>query len=118
MIINVTVPTEAAGASLSDAANIGEQEIVGFLYPATWINAGLSFQVSMDGTTFKDLFNGATEFTLGGAVNADRWCGLTDAQAASLRGWTHIKVRSGATAAHVDQTANRTIAIAVRARRG
>ena len=119
MILAVTVPTEAAGASLSDAAVLSELEIVGFQFPAVWIDADLSFQVSGDGgTTFENLYNGDTEFSLAGAANADRWCGLTDAQAATLRGWDQIKVRSGLTGAHVDQTASRTVNIKVRTRKG
>lgn len=119
MILSVTVPTEAAGSSLSGAVSLSELEIVGVLFPATWVDADLSFQVSGDGgATFKNLFNGDTELVLAGAVNADRWCGLTDAQAATLRGWDQIKVRSGTAGAHVDQTANRTIQIKVRARKG
>ena len=114
MIKAATIPN---GTALSDSIALEDREVVGVQFPASWTNAGISFQVSADGgATFKKLFNGGTELTLGGAADADRWCGLTANEFTTLRGWTHLKIVSGTSAAAVNQGAQRVVNIAFRER--
>ena len=47
--ISVTI---ANGTSLSAAVNLGSGKLRGIALPAAWTAAVLSFQVSLDGTTF------------------------------------------------------------------
>ena len=116
MIIAVTVPTEAAGASLSDAANLRDLELIGIQFPATWVAANLTFQVSDDSTNFFDLYidSANTEVIVTGAVDANRFVGFSANVRSQLGRWNFVKVRSGLTGAHVDQTASRTINLVVK----
>ena len=116
MIIAVTVPTEAAGSSLSDAANLRDLELIGIQFPATWVDAVLTFQVSDDGTNFFDLYidSANTQVIVTTAVNANRFVGFSANTLAQLGRWNFVKVRSGLTGAHVDQTASRTINLVVK----
>ena len=116
MIVAVVVPAEASG-SLSGAADIRDLDVIGVQYPATWVNAKLSFQVSDDGATYKDLYDdNGTEAQVAGAANADRFIGFRGDLAFILGRWNFIKVRSGLTGAHVDQTTDRTINLIVKSR--
>lgn len=53
MLTEVTTKpvTIANGASVSDAADIRFNQLVGYVIPATWTAAGVAFQLSYDGGT-------------------------------------------------------------------
>ena len=97
----------ANGASLSAAGDVSAGEIVGIEIPA-FTNAALSFQVSTDGITYRDLYNsdGTTETSTGASVGA-----RVVAAPAALKecGSISVKVRSGLTGAVVVQGAARTV---------
>jgi hypothetical protein len=47
----------AINASLSGAVNIGEKVAVGILMPAAWDAANLTFQGSVDGAAFSNIYD-------------------------------------------------------------
>ena len=100
----------ANGASLSPAIDLSGTVIVGFVMPASWTAAVLTFQVSDDNVTFNDLYNeSGTEISL--TVAAARFVRLNPAEWAAIR---YLKVRSGTTGSPVNQGPERTIKLAVR----
>lgn len=106
--VDVTIPN---GASLSDIAEISAGEIVGIELP-TITAALLSFQVSTDGNTFRNLFNsdGTTE-TQVASTAGDR---VVQAPAALKEcGAPYVKVRSGLAGAPTNQGANRVVRLIV-----
>jgi len=102
----VKTATILSGASLSDAVQVGQAEVAGFVLPALTA-AALSFQGSHDGATYGDVYDTSmAEVSLGSST------GSRAVQApAALKGFSFIKVRSGLTAAPVNQGANRSIAV-------
>jgi hypothetical protein len=104
--------TIANGAALSDAGDVSAGEIVGIELP-TITNAALSFQVSFDGgITWRDLYNadGTTETSVGATTGA-----RVVAAPAALKECAAlaVRVRSGLTAAPVNQGADRAINLLV-----
>lgn len=104
----------ANGASLSQAIeNIGlgaASALVGIEMPAAWTAANLTFQVSFDGDTYKDLYDkDGNEVTVTAA--ASRYIGLIPSLFAGIR---HLKVRSGTSGTPVNQGAARTLRLVVR----
>lgn len=90
----------AQNASLSGAINIGEKVAVGILMPAVWDAANLSFQGSVDGSAFSNIYDSSgTELTVTAA--AGRYILLDPS---TFVGLTQIKVRSGTASAAVNQT--------------
>lgn len=72
--------------------------------PAAWTAAELTFQVSADGITYGDLYEAdATEVSVMAA--ASRYIRLEPSAWAVIR---YLKVRSGTSAAPVNQAAQRT----------
>jgi hypothetical protein len=54
-VVTSVTATIAAGASLSDVADVRSGNAVMLLTPSAWDPANLSLQVSQDGITFSDL---------------------------------------------------------------
>jgi hypothetical protein len=103
-IIRVTI---AASAALSAIAEIGDNRIAAIVMPATWTTANLTFQASIDGTDFFDVYDEAgAEYSV--TAGASRYIGL-DAGALELSAINYIKVRSGTTGSPVNQGAAREI---------
>lgn len=101
-------------ASLSGEVDIEGFKIVAIEIPAAWTAANLTFQAaSAPGGTFKNVFDDAgVEVTVTAA--ADRIIGLDDKlpELAALR---HLKVRSGTSAVPVNQGADRTLTLIMKA---
>jgi hypothetical protein len=105
----VQTATIANAASLSDAVDVGEGVVVGFLVP-TFTSAALTFQGSDDGITFKDLKDAAAaEVTIVASVGD-----VFFAAPAALNSAAFIKVRSGTSAAPVAQGAQRLIKVVIK----
>jgi len=109
---NVSVTILAATATgLSSAVEIGDWSLAGFIMPAAWDAAALTFQVcDTYGGTYIDLYtDGGTEVNVG--VTTSRAYALSACtNGASLKPWRYIKVRSGTTGAAVQQAGgNRVI---------
>jgi len=80
------------------------------LMPAAWTAADLTFQLSLDGTTFADLYDDAgTEVTAKAA--AARYITLDPLEFRTARA---IKLRSGTAASAVNQEAARTLILVLR----
>ncbi len=101
----VKIVTIANGAALG-ASFIGDGRLVAIQMPAAWTAANLTFQGSMDGVTYADMYDATgTEVTVVAA--ASTYILLADLKAA----W--IKVRSGTTGTPVNQGADRVILLYV-----
>lgn len=100
--------TIASGASLSNSIGIQPTyTLAGIQMPAAWDAASLTFQGSFDGTTYGDLYdNAGIEITIPAA--AGRIIPIADS---TLRTMPYLKIRSGASATPVAQTAERTITL-------
>ncbi|RZN10279.1 hypothetical protein CWO91_13890 [Bradyrhizobium genosp. SA-3] len=74
--------------------------------PSAWTAATLTLQVSTDGVTYRDLWDESGEVTY--QAGANRAIHLS-----SFGWWTirYLKIRSGTSAAPVNQGADRTIAL-------
>jgi hypothetical protein len=100
----------ANGASLSGVIDLEQLNITGLLIPAAWTAADITFQVSPDGTTFGDLVDSSgNEVKLSG-IAAGKFIGVNLAEASGVR---YLKIRSGTSAAAVNQAAERTISLIV-----
>ena len=108
IVVDATI---AASGSLSGAVHLPNgHALVGILMPAAWDTAALTFQVSLDGTTFQNAY-----------VAAGTEVSVTAAAATTIAldpaTWLHaryLKVRSGTAASAVNQTAARTVGLILR----
>jgi len=106
---NVLTVTIANGASLSGAAHIGAGTLVGIQLP-TITSAALTFQGSVDGTTYVEVVDASnTAVSFGATTGA-----LYIKAPADLAGVPYIKVRSGTSGSPVNQGGARTISLVVK----
>jgi hypothetical protein len=102
--------TIANGASLSNQATLAEVTAVAIVMPAAWTAANLTFQASHDNATFNNLYDEAgNEYTV--TASTSRFIKVDPAVFAGIR---YIKIRSGTSAAAVNQGAARDIVIVAR----
>lgn len=95
-----------AGQALSAPVGLGAKTLVGISMPAGWDAAGLSFQVSTDGSTWQDLHTASAELTVTAAASI-----YIALDPTIWRGINYVVVRSGTSAAPVNQTAARTVTL-------
>lgn len=101
--------TIASGASLSGAVNLSGHVLVGVYMPASWTAAGLTFQGSNDGVTWANIY--ASD---GAEVSATAAAGqYISLDSNTFLGVKYLKVRSGTSAAAVNQGAARTLVLMV-----
>lgn len=100
--------TIANGTSLSGAVALSGS-IWSVLMPAAWTAADITFQGSIDGSNFFDLYDGGTEYQL--SAGAGRMVQITKAQL--FFALTHIKIRSGTAGTPVNQGADRALSVLV-----
>lgn len=98
--------TIAAASSLSGAVALTGRVITGILLPPAWTAASLTLSVSLDGVTYADLHDAAGEVAF--TVGASSFVGV---MVTGLLGFNYVKVRSGASAAPVNQAAQRNIVL-------
>jgi hypothetical protein len=97
----------ASGESLSDGTHLGGTIPVAIVMPAAWTAASITFQASVDGATFYDVYDtDGTEYTA--TVGASQYVALNPEK---FFGAIYLKVRSGTTSAAVNQGAERTIKV-------
>lgn len=101
--------TIASAASLSDALHIGIMEPVAIALP-TIDSAKITFQGSVDGTTFYDVHDSTNSEVEEPATTGDLYLDLPDA----LRGVNYLKIRTGTSAVAVAQSAERTIPVVLK----
>lgn len=112
-ILSDTV-TIASAASLSGAINLGGRAPVGILMPAAWTAASLTFQASLDGVTFGNVYAPdptGVQAEVEHATDVDRWVTLFPDQFAGAR---YLKVRSGTAGTPANQGAERILTVVLR----
>ncbi len=111
--ITLNPATIAAGASLSGPVSLGALTLVGISMPAVWTTAPLTFQVSPDGTTWQELYDGAGNEVTITAAAGQFIIPLAD-PSYLWRGVNLVQVRSGTLAAPVNQVAAAVVNIVTR----
>ena len=100
--------TIASGASLSGAIDLGQARLWAILMPAAWTAAGLTFQASLDGIAYYNLFdNTGTEVAWTVAASQFQY-ELFPAKWLAIR-W--LMIRSGTSGVPVNQAADRVLTI-------
>jgi hypothetical protein len=95
----------ANGASLSDAIDLGGRRLGAIVMPAAWTAAALTFQVSVDGTNYYNLYDqDGVEFSL--SADTSRTIVIDPSYFALFR---YIKIRSGTAGVPVNQGADRIL---------
>jgi hypothetical protein len=101
----------AAGASLSGATSFpldqDGYQITGIVMPAAWDAAGLTFQGSVDDTTYGNVVD-ATGAEVSATVAAGQYLAVPPAL---LQGISYLKLRSGTSAVPVVQAAKRDLTL-------
>lgn len=104
-----TTVTIANGASLSDAADLNQYTLAAVVLPSTWTTAGMTFQVTYDGSNYFDLSDEDGEVALSSSVVvASKAIALEPYKFLRVAG---LKVRSGTSASAVNQGGDRTITL-------
>lgn len=104
--------TITSGQAVSAAFALDGMGAIRINMPAGWDAAGLTFQVSMDGVTYINLYDKFGEYSISSSVvGASRSIILPPADFAGVR---YMKVRSGTSGTPVNQTADRVISLVVR----
>jgi len=113
-----------SGASLSGVIDLAGGVFGGFIIKAAWTAAAVTFQVSVNGIDYFNLFKSAgvgapTEVVIGAVatpVQADTFHAVipADFPDALAHGYRYMKVRSGTSGAVVAQGATRDIVVAIR----
>lgn len=107
--------TIANGAALSPAVAIGAKELCGLAMPAAWTTAAITFQGSIDETTFGEVFDAAgNAMTIASASAVGGQIILLDR--ALFRALNVFKIRSGTSGSPVNQGAARTGYLLIRDR--
>jgi hypothetical protein len=104
---------------LSAAIDLGEIDcLVGFVSPAAWTAAALTFLASHDGVTYASLYDsdGSEVAIASGSIPtaASRFIAFTSDLIAKLAGIRYLKLRSGTAALAVQQGATRTLQLVLR----
>lgn len=105
---SVLTATIASGASLSGAVDLGSGgRAARIAMPAAWTTANLTFQASYDGITYNNLYDkDGVEYTAQAAASRSILLPVAD-----WYGIRYLKVRSGTSAAAVNQGAARSLII-------
>jgi hypothetical protein len=102
-----TTATIASGASLSGIIDLGTNDLIGIIFPATWTTASITFQFSIDGTNFYDAYSSTAELS-STAASASRMISIN---AVTYDMGRYIKIRSGTSATPVNQAADRILTL-------
>ena len=110
--VDTKTATFAINASVSDVIDLEGYQLAAFYMPAAWDAAAISFlsAPTADGT-FEPVYADGIEVTE--PVAAGRCCPISS-NALALASLRFIKLRSGAAAAEVAQTAARTITLSLK----
>lgn len=121
--VSTATATIANGASVSDAVDIRFRQVVGYVIPAAWTAAGISFQLSYDGGTTYVVVK-RVEFGTTTAPIAAKTIEILAADTAVstmyainpvwFLGATHIKVVSQTAGVAVNQGAARSVLVVMR----
>jgi len=114
VVKKASVTTIASGAALSGPINLGAKVLCAIIMPAAWTAAALTFQASDDGgnTWYSVYDDQGNEVTIASAaVNASSRISMDPSNFAGI---DFIKIRSGTTAAPVNQGAACTLTLVAR----
>ncbi|MDB2415442.1 hypothetical protein N9W34_06695 [Rickettsiales bacterium] len=103
--------TIASSESLSDVIDLSGTTLSGYVMPASWTAADITFSVSADGTNFNDLYDQFGN-EVNHTVDASRFIALLPSDFAGIR---YLKIRSGTSGTPVNQGAERVITLVARA---
>lgn len=104
----------ANAASLSDGIDLGNQRLHTIVLPAAWTAASISFQISVDGDSWADLYHSTGEVALPIEAVAPGRAVVVDP--AVFFAFRFIRIRSGNATAPVAQGAARTLTLLTVAR--
>lgn len=102
--------TIAINQSLSAAIDLKGRSLVGIIMPSAWTTAQLSFQVSLDGSTYVNLYNTQGDEFISEA-STSRFIAMSQFEFLPVR---YVKIRSGTSAVPVNQAAARSLVLATR----
>ena len=107
--IRYTTVTIANAASLSNAAQLLDRggRLVAIITDAAWDTNAVTFQVSVDGATYFNLFNEGTEYSLAGVVASN----YNAVDHIVFLGARYVKVRSGTAAVPAAQAGDTVITL-------
>jgi hypothetical protein len=102
----------AGGQSVSGAVSLGGLRLFGLVMPSAWTAAGVTFQMSPDGgATWNNVYDvNGNEITV--TAGTSRFIALDPANFAAV---PMLKLRSGTSGTPVNQGADRTIQLVLRA---
>jgi hypothetical protein len=104
--------TISAGTALSSAVDLGGAVMLALVIPSGWTAAGLTFQASVDGVTYGDVFDDAnTEVTVPSAAVVAGRVIVPAGELENLAPLRWIKLRSGPSSLPVNQAS--TVAIQI-----
>ena len=99
--------TIANAASLSGGVDLSAERLHRIVMPGTWTAAALTFQASRDGTNYNDLYTEFGEYQIASGVAGISREIVVDPSVFS--GVRYLKVRSGTSAAAVNQGGSRDL---------
>lgn len=102
--------TIALDASLSTAVDLQGCRLVAIVMSAGWDTAGMTFQASVDGSTWINVHDDAGNEQALVVAGSRYWVILAPSEWESIR---HLKIRSGTSGTPVAQTAERVIELVV-----
>lgn len=112
--------TIASGAALSGSVQVQDvarpsalRALVGIQMPDGWTTASLTFDVSLDGSTFVPLYWDGSEYEIVAAGGAAASSGVA-LEPSVFAGWAFVKVRSGTSGTPVNQGAERVLKLVLR----
>lgn len=108
-LADTVTATIAASGSVSPSVNMGGRKLIGFMMPAAWTSADITFQGSFDNSTFYDMYD-TTGAEIDYQVAASRFIVVNSALWLAPR---FVKVRSGTTGTPVVQAAQRIVTLIV-----
>jgi len=95
--------TIADNDAISDALHMAGVQLVGFTVPDEWVTAtSVTFQTSLDGTTFFDVYFDGAEYTETVLAGGDLYVAVASPEV--FFGAVYLKLRSGTSASPVTQT--------------
>jgi hypothetical protein len=98
--------TISSGAATSSALNMKNKVLMALKTPSTWTTADITFQVSIDGTNYNDLYDSdGEEVTFTVVAGKQQY----SKDPIAYIPFNYLVIRSGTTATPVNQAGDRTI---------
>ena len=107
--LNQLSVTIASSASLSDAVDLSGWSIVSIGMPTAWTSAVLTFQGSIDGVNFKDIYTKD-----GSELTATVTANTIVSDLLELGSIRYLKIRSGTSSSPVNQANERILDILIK----